>query len=351
MASKSVSVPRRQATGLPLINKSRSKLKQKKPRSHWVVYLASFISHRNTMIGVWNRYQKPSPAELAAMFELPRPADHPETYSPSSSSSSSAGTTDSSTCDRRQRNANGEPVKTIAELYACAAEVKDQFDKIVCVNNLLDSTHKRLTNSYAIIHRTYLALRNKFRVVDEIPDSNVEPNSMYISPLKDKEHAHKKAKQRYSLLPHGPAIAWVRDVVRCSFSCAQFADMKRIFDVICGCKDFIVMGMKNRFVHPTFANYRDLLLHVRLAAPAAPKFVCEIHFQYNDFQRYCLHHDGYEFYLYFRYFFLGCATNPKRLTARLKCIKKMDQLGENYDELERFVEDFLTMGTLYRTRT
>lgn len=223
--------------------------------------------------------------------------------------------------DRRQRNSLNEPVKTIAELYACASEVKEQCDQIM----------------------TYLALKTKFKLSNDLPDAYVQPNSFYVPPLKDKVHAHNKAKEKYSYLT-SPAIAWVRDIVRYSFSCASFADMESMFDAICNCKDLVVVGTKNRFVNQTFGNYRDLLLYIRLAAADAPKLVCEIQFHLNEFQRYCLSNGGYDFYIYFRYFFLGCVDNPKRLNARLKCIKKMDQLGENYDELERFVDDFLTMG-------
>ena len=141
--------------------------------------------------------------------------------------------------------------------------------------------------------------------------------------------------------------------MRCSFSCASLEDISTIFEAIKDHKDdssrvgqgLSIVRVKNRFLEPTFGNYRDLVIYVRLKGAGAG-FICEIQINHNEFQNYSLQHDSYAYYLYFRHYFSNCygSENNKRFQARLKCIKKMDQIGTNYDELDRFIKDFLNSG-------
>jgi hypothetical protein len=136
----------------------------------------------------------------------------------------------------------------------------------------------------------------------------------------------------------------VNDIVRCSFSCNALEDISNIFDRIKKSTEFKIVKIKNRFVSPTFSNYRDLLVYVTLTAAGSRGFICEIQLNLNEFQNYSIQHGSYGYYLFFRYYFSGCVEDPKRLGARMKCIKKMDQIGENFSELDRFIEDFLSQG-------
>ena len=104
-----------------------------------------------------------------------------------------------------------------------------------------------------------------------------------------------------------------------------------------------IIRVKNRFLNPTFGNYRyvmifndldnfydkitdkefcvprDLLLYVKLIG-AGTGFICEIQIHHNEFQNYCLQCGSYEYYLFFRTFFINCMEkeNAKRLDSRLK---------------------------------
>ena len=147
----------------------------------------------------------------------------------------------------------------------------------------------------------------------------------------------------------------------------------------------------NRFLRPTFGNYRDLVIYIALKGMPmysyirahtricmssyihilihtcihicmssyihicihtcahvglGAGFICEIQINHNEFQNYSLKHDSYAYYLFFRLYFNNCyeIENSQRLQSRLKCIKKMDQIGTNYDELDRFIQDFLHSG-------
>ena len=148
-------------------------------------------------------------------------------------------------------------------------------------------------------------------------------------------------------------MSWINDIVRCSFSCASLEDILTLFEAIKRHKDdasklgqgLSIVRVKNRFLQPTFGNYRDLVIYIKLKGPGAG-FICEIQLNHNEFQNYSLQHDSYAYYLYFRFYFSNCygIANAKRLQARLKCVKKMDQIGTNYDELDRFIQDFLNSG-------
>ena len=106
-----------------------------------------------------------------------------------------------------------------------------------------------------------------------------------------------------------------------------------------------MVKIKNRFINPSFGNYRDLLIYITLPF-SKPGFICEIQINYNEFQQYSITNGAYEYYLYFRYFFQGCAYNSKNLISRLKCIKKMDQIGDNYSELDRFIDVIIVINFL-----
>ena len=58
----SVPVKLKQAPGIPLINRQRSRTKQKRPRSQWISYVTGFMSHRNLMVGIWNSLAKKNQA-------------------------------------------------------------------------------------------------------------------------------------------------------------------------------------------------------------------------------------------------------------------------------------------------
>jgi hypothetical protein len=92
------------------------------------------------MIGVWNAYLKPPVAEIKSMFNVP--SSSMETDKGSSiptivQDGLSYGEKDpvlDSGWDKRQRNRENKVIKTIAELYLCACEVKPEFDKIMCAS-------------------------------------------------------------------------------------------------------------------------------------------------------------------------------------------------------------------------
>ena len=100
------------------------------------------------------------------------------------------------------------------------------------------------------------------------------------------------------------------------------------------------------YIYSYILVYTYILIHTCTHVGLGAGFICEIQINHNEFQNYSLKHDSYAYYLFFRQYFNDCyeIEDSKRLQARLKCMKKMDQIGTNYDELDRFIQDFLNSG-------
>ena len=84
----------------------------------------------------------------------------------------------------------------------------------------------------------------------------------------------------------GPAIAWLIDVVRCSIMCKTPAEMLQLLEAIEASELFVVVRLKNYFVHLDPTHFRRLGLTVLLVGDAAagrPPHYVEIQLHLSPF--------------------------------------------------------------------
>lgn len=333
MADKVSTIPKtkfkKEASPAQVLNKTRLKSSQHQPRAQWLSYVVSFCRHRNSMLAAW----------MPIFFSLKHRLDTLTVPNESTIPTQDA--------DYRHKKLCGNPLGTVGEVYAVAELVKVEFDAVMSAiakeNNFVEK----------IIDIT--------AATETVKSNSVNGILVAVEMLKNKDTAIEKAKEVYHK-KGGPAITWVNDIIRCSFVCYNDKAIVDVFNALQ--KRVKIIRLKNRFLNPTPGGYRDLLISAQLSSDSeirkvlqnrgdnqqiiediissCPLFIVEIQIHHWDMLQFANSRSSYRYYKYFRSFFGDAALDPKRLVGKLRCLKKMDQIGEDVSQLDKFIEDFLT---------
>jgi len=170
-----------------------------------------------------------------------------------------------------------QPSDLITELYDIASQAKVILDSILI--EMFDSLN------FEVNVFDDNVLLNDFLATNEILEdgscNSLDPYDIYsynyliTMPLKPKDSTFNKAIDEY----HSRAnINRVIDVVRSSVICNSEENLAFVLDALyrnagrpseeTGSARYDIVSCKNRFKHPTFTGYRDLLLTVRVEVPA-----------------------------------------------------------------------------------
>jgi tetratricopeptide (TPR) repeat protein len=177
----------------------------------------------------------------------------------------------------QQQDAEGDVARNLGEVYEAAYQIKqslrDLLDKIV----------------------------DKVKGLDYVDAKIVE--------LKPRDRANEKAREEYLLRQPGPPETWLYDVLRASLTCKTIKQLESVNKYLS--KKAHIVQVKNRFAHPAYSGYRDLLYHVYLdwQYKEGVFFVAEIQVHHKDVANLEKMFGLMNHYAYFRQCFAGPARS------------------------------------------
>jgi len=217
-----------------------------------------------------------------------------------------------------------------------AKEETKHVEPVGDVDDLVDAARKTLPT-----FKSFVA-----EVVSEVDGLDYDEDEM-ILPLKTKERALEKAKERYLARTQGPPEAWVMDMVRAQIVCDSFKQMKSVVKImkrVARGKEGTVVRVKNDCVELNPTTFRRILINVRLrvsyvdstAGPGMPRryffHTCEVQVVHRLVREYDAASDGPSIYSYFRDLFLSDARTIKTtklvLAELAEARKSKEPLGE-----------------------
>ena len=137
-------------------------------------------------------------------------------------------------------------------------------------------------------------------------------------PIKSKQRCLEKAKDDYAA-PSGHRASEI--VVH------NEEDIEKVFQFLTvGGEGFELLRLKNRFATPTFTNYADGLVNLRLTLPDGTIIVVEIQVHLSHI----LEHKGesHKYYGYFRTYFSGSEATTARLLESLSSLGRPQDLDD-----------------------
>lgn len=267
------------------------------------------------------------------------------------------------------------------DMYAAASIAKPIWDKMLRVLALRIRLESHSDDGWEWFHQ---------RVQNT---ANVK-GALITMPIKDRERAIAKAYEDYNSC--SPPILHVQDIIRSSIICVSEEQIASVIKCMYTTHNIHVIGLKNRFKTPAFTGYRDILMTVYMSFAAGAGaaegdsdspgisaaidgnndvpcgFICELQIHHIDMKNIDHSCNAIDAYQYFRTFFktnnttysstatgtdstataaaavsnsiTNAAATAKVMAMKLKVLKKMDQISNNVDELEQFMNDFLVSG-------
>jgi ppGpp synthetase/RelA/SpoT-type nucleotidyltranferase len=85
-----------------------------------------------------------------------------------------------------------------------------------------------------------------------------------VPPLKDPRRISLKGRRDYAQRSSGPPCSYVCDVLRASVTAPSEDAILALLEALERQRDLEVLKVKNRFRHPLFTGYRDVLVSVLL---------------------------------------------------------------------------------------
>ena len=276
------------------LNKVRIKNLKKQPRLQWLNQTISFVRHRTAMLAHWTQINN-------------KLKNKPEIL------------TGKESCDMiqdlRHKNHLNLALSNVAEVYEIAEVIKIEFDYVM--------TEIARSNSFILqgesVSRVYL--------------NEIRGCLILCKNLKNRARAIEKSKESYDRKAVGPPIAWVNDIVRCSFVCNDDKGIFDIFQSLLSSPSIRVVRVKNRFLNPTPSGYRDILLYARIGSNKqvisqsmmssgveqgdCAQFIVEIQIHHLEMFKFSNEQKSLQFYKYFRTFFGDAAHDPKVLHSKI----------------------------------
>lgn len=240
---------------------------------------AHFLHHRDKLFRLWetlaerndDTYESSSLVETITSMDIVC-RGFPKKYDP----------------NFRQRNASGECVQNLKQLYECANTMKQSFDNVL----------KKIAAQNSL----------SFREWDGRSILTAE-TGLIICPLKSIDRATDKIREKYMKIEPGPPEAWLYDVLRACYVCETEDQMQNIFERIQNFPSFEVIRVKNRFLTPHPSGFRDLQLSVRMMVKDSLghliSFICEVTITHIDIKQYEYEHNTYLLYTFLRSLFVS----------------------------------------------
>jgi tetratricopeptide (TPR) repeat protein len=198
---------------------------------------------------------------------------------------------DKSKC--QQQSCAGTPVRTLGDLYIAAEIAKKVFKNTV----------KRVVTQ-----------------VSEICGARSSNIKVKFASLKERERAHAKAEEDYENQRPGPAISWLKDIVRASVVFNSSDQILQCIDLLQVDPSIHIIKVKNRFQKPTLTGYRDVLLHFRIDTGIGFQHICELQIHHAAMDDVGSGLNSNHYYEYFRSFFT--TTDTTKPVADLTLISR-----------------------------
>ncbi|CAJ1961307.1 unnamed protein product [Cylindrotheca closterium] len=197
----------------------------------------------------------------------------------------------------QQQTVNGQPVRTLNDLYA-AAEIalpvfQETIQKIVCL------VRKR----------------------SDISEGDI---IIKFAKLKGRDRSSNKAEDDYSNRDPGPGISWLFDIVRGSIEFTSAAQVRACLEVIQNDDSIHIVKAKNRFQEPTLSGYRDLNIQVRIDTQQGFFHICEVQLHHQAILFLDKQLKSHSYYEYFRKYFAGSIGS---LQSRLEDLRRISEGG------------------------
>ena len=245
------------------------------------------------------------------------------------------------------------PLVNIQDIHSAATSAKRAWDAMMYdLARRMKIESRRNEDGWGWFHDKLSKIETQS--LDSSYDYNyATPEGLITMPIKDKDVALKKASRDYHMYTidskGGPPICHVTDWVRCSIVCSSDEKMCNIISALKVNTNMRVIHIRNRFVQPTPAGYRDILVKVAISVESesdkrrkAVGFICELQLHHLMMFKASVREDLYYYYKYFYSYFKDCFHDPKVIAERVKVLKKMDQISNDARELDNFIVAFLT---------
>ena len=253
------------------------------------------------------------------------------------------------------------PLINIQDIFSAATAAKRAWDSMMYdLARRMKIESRRNEDGWGWFHDKLNKVETQS--LDSSYDYNyTTPEGLITMPVKDKDVALKKASRDYSKYTidskGGPSICHVTDWVRCSMVCSSDEKICNILSAMKVSTNMQVLQIKNRFIQPTPAGYRDILVKVAISVErendknhkpnvssraGMVHFVCELQLHHLGMFKAGVKEDLYFFYKYFYSYFKDCFHDAKIIAERVKVLKKMDQISNDVRELDNFITAFLT---------
>lgn len=197
----------------------------------------------------------------------------------------------------QQQDAEGEIARNLGEVYEAAYQIKQGL------RDLLD------------------------KVVDKV--KGIEYVDAQIGELKPRDRANEKAREEYLLRQPGPPETWLYDVLRSSINCKTIKQMESVNKFLT--KKAHIVQVKNRFDHPAYSGYRDIVYHVLLDWQYKPgvQFVAEIQVHHKEVANLEKMFGLMNHYNYFRPCFAGPSRTVVDTLRDLDMLEKAGKVDDN----------------------
>lgn len=225
----------------------------------------------------------------------------------------------------QQQTAEGNPVKTLNELYDAADVAFPIYQTMI--KNIVD----------------------KVCQVCGVEDRD----SIYLTfaPLKGRDRAKEKAEDDYAKRNPDPGVSWLFDIVRGS---VEFTSAEQIMTCLKLMKDdpsIHIVKAKNRFHTPSLSGYRDLNLHIQIQVNSSFQHICEIQMHHQAIKTLEKKLQSHDYYEYFRSYFAGATDSLEERLADLKHISEGGALDDSLlnDLLEKSEDEerLVRLGKLF----
>jgi len=206
----------------------------------------------------------------------------------------------------------GQPVESVAELFAAAEAVLPHFEAA------MHAIGAQVGGSVEV--KMAPGLKAEKRVVEKAADDYGGRNCGTVA----------------TPVVHA-AVGWVFDVVRMKFMCGTAAEIQRVLAAVLAHPQVkVVLKGKNRFKHKTPNGFCDFMLQVVFEATVAGggktmvvRHNCEVQIHLRAVTEYAEAHESHKYYDYFREFFQGSMNT---VAARLADMAKI--VGEEAEAAE-----------------
>lgn len=196
----------------------------------------------------------------------------------------------------QQQDAEGEPAKNLGEVYEAAYQIKQ------ALRDLLD------------------------KIVDKV--KGLDYVDAKIAELKPRDRANDKSREEYLIRIPGPPESWLYNILRASITCKTKKQVAQVNKFLS--KKAHIVQVKNRFAHPAYSGYRDILYHILLDWPYKEnvKFIAEVQVHHKDVLNLEKMFGLQNHYKYFRSCFAGSERSVEETMRDLQMLQAAGKIDE-----------------------